>query len=85
MEFQGMGRLTEGQYRSRVRHMYDGPAGAVLAVGSLLSLHEPLVGRIRPRTGEHVVQKQRPFAKQTHLSAGRIMLFDQSAADGQRQ
>lgn len=46
VEFQGMGRLSEGQYKSRVRHLYDGPAGAVLAVGSVLSLHEPLVGRM---------------------------------------
>jgi ubiquinone/menaquinone biosynthesis C-methylase UbiE len=46
MEFQGIRRLSEGQYRNRVRHMYDGPAGAVLALGSVLSLHEPLVGRM---------------------------------------
>lgn len=46
VEFQGMRRLSEGQYRSRVRHLYDGPAGAVLALGSFLSLHEPLVGRM---------------------------------------
>lgn len=46
MEFQGIRRLPEGQYRNHVRHLYDGPAGAVLALGSMLSLHEPLVGRI---------------------------------------
>jgi len=49
MEFQGIRRLSERQYRSRVRHLYDGPAGAVLAMSSLLSLHEPLVGRMLRR------------------------------------
>lgn len=34
------------QYRNRIRHLYDGPAGAVLVLGSVVSLHEPLVGRI---------------------------------------
>jgi ubiquinone/menaquinone biosynthesis C-methylase UbiE len=34
------------QYRNRIRHLYDGPAGAVLVLGSVMSLHEPLVGRI---------------------------------------
>lgn len=46
VEFQGIRRLSLPQYRSRVREMYDGPAGAVLALGSLISLHEPLVGRM---------------------------------------
>jgi len=49
MEFKGIRRLSERQYRSRVRHLYDGPAGAVLAMSSLLSLHEPLVGRMLRR------------------------------------
>jgi ubiquinone/menaquinone biosynthesis C-methylase UbiE len=38
--------FNRGSYRSRIRHMYDGPAGAVLVFGSLMSLHEPLVGRM---------------------------------------
>jgi ubiquinone/menaquinone biosynthesis C-methylase UbiE len=46
IEFKGIGRLPVRQYKDRIRHLYDGPAGAVLAVGSLLSLHEPLVGRM---------------------------------------
>jgi len=49
MEFRGIRRLTERQYRSHIRHFYDGPAGAVLAMSSLLSLHEPLVGRMLRR------------------------------------
>lgn len=31
---------------AEIRQQYDGPAGAWLATGSLLSLHEPLVGRL---------------------------------------
>lgn len=41
-----MGRLSLRQYQDRVRNLYDGPAGAVLALASLVSLHEPLMGRI---------------------------------------
>lgn len=41
-----MGSLSFGQYRDRVRSLYDGPAGAVLALGSVMSLHEPLMGRL---------------------------------------
>lgn len=46
VEFRGINRGTLQQYRSRIRHLYDGPAGAVLVLGSMLSLHEPLVGRM---------------------------------------
>lgn len=49
MEFRGIRQLSERQYRSHIRHFYDGPAGAVLAMSSLLSLHEPLVGRMLRR------------------------------------
>ena len=45
-EFKGINRLSIGQYRNRIRNLYDGPAGAVLAVGSMISLHEPLVGHL---------------------------------------
>lgn len=51
IEFQGIRRLSHQNYSRRIRDHYDGPAGAVLAIASLLSLHEPLVGRmIRKRT-----------------------------------
>ncbi|MFN0196042.1 MAG: class I SAM-dependent methyltransferase [Planctomycetaceae bacterium] len=43
MEFKG---TSLKQYRHRVRSLYDGPAGAMLAFGSLVSLHEPLIGHI---------------------------------------
>ncbi|MFV0445901.1 MAG: class I SAM-dependent methyltransferase [Planctomycetaceae bacterium] len=46
IEFNGMRRLSFGQYQNRVRSLYDGPAGAVLALASVVSLHEPLMGRM---------------------------------------
>ncbi len=46
LEFKGINRLSMGQYRSHIRNLYDGPAGAVLALGSMISLHEPLVGHL---------------------------------------
>jgi len=46
VEFRGISRGSVQQYRNRIRHLYDGPAGAVLVFGSLMSLHEPLVGRM---------------------------------------
>jgi ubiquinone/menaquinone biosynthesis C-methylase UbiE len=46
VEFRGFGRLSVQQYRSHIRHLYDGPAGAVLVLGSVMSLHEPLIGRM---------------------------------------
>lgn len=49
VESQRIRRLSATQYRRRIRHLYDGPAGSVLALGSLLSMHEPLVGRMLRR------------------------------------
>ncbi|VAX39727.1 hypothetical protein MNBD_PLANCTO02-1096 [hydrothermal vent metagenome] len=46
VEFQGIRKLPFQQYRNHVKNHYDGPAGGVLALGSLVSLHEPLVGRM---------------------------------------
>ena len=46
LEFKGINRLSIGQYRNHIRNLYDGPAGAVLALGSMISLHEPLVGHL---------------------------------------
>lgn len=46
VEFKGIARVSLNKYRNNVRKLYDGPAGAVLALGSLISLHEPLVGRM---------------------------------------
>src|SRR5580693_6256235 len=46
VEFKGMRRTSFQEYRDDIRELYDGPRGAVLAVGSLVSLHEPLIGRV---------------------------------------
>lgn len=46
VEFRGFQRLPFQQYRSKVRNLYDGPAGAMLMVASLVSLHQPLFGRM---------------------------------------
>lgn len=49
VEFKGIRRLTLQQYRDNIKDLYDGPAGAVLALGSLICLHEPLVGHMLRR------------------------------------
>jgi ubiquinone/menaquinone biosynthesis C-methylase UbiE len=41
-----MRRISLQQYRDDIRDLYDGPRGAVLALGSLVSLHEPLIGHV---------------------------------------
>lgn len=46
VEFKGMRRTSFEEYRDDIRELYDGPRGAVLAVGSLVSLHEPLIGHV---------------------------------------
>lgn len=46
VEFRGMRQLSVAQYRRHIKLLYDGPAGAMLVLGSVMSLHEPLVGRI---------------------------------------
>ena len=56
VESQRIRRLTESQYRRRVQHLYDGPAGAALRLGSLLSMHEPLVGRMLKQGGFDVTR-----------------------------
>ncbi|MBN2022912.1 MAG: class I SAM-dependent methyltransferase [Pirellulales bacterium] len=39
-------RVSYEKYREKVRHVYDGPQGALLATCSLLSLHTPLGERL---------------------------------------
>lgn len=39
-------KLAEDEYREHVRDLYDGPKGAMLSLASLVSLHEPLLGRM---------------------------------------
>lgn len=59
VEFKGFQRTSFSQYRNTVRNLYDGPRGAVLALGSMLSLHEPLVGHILRRRKFDVSKAQR--------------------------
>lgn len=46
VQFKGMERTSPGQYRNHIRRLYDGPQGAVIKFSSVLSLHDPLVGRM---------------------------------------
>lgn len=46
VEFKGIHRTHAGQYRTRIRELYDGPQGAAIRFSSVLSLHDPLVGRM---------------------------------------
>jgi ubiquinone/menaquinone biosynthesis C-methylase UbiE len=46
VEFAGIRNLSLKAYRDHVRDHYDGHAGAMLHFASILSLHEPLVGRL---------------------------------------
>lgn len=46
VEFKGIRRSETSEYRRTVQKMYDGPAGAILAIGSVLSLHQPLIGHL---------------------------------------
>src|SRR6478736_3162630 len=39
-------RVSAAEYREKVRDVYDGPQGAILAACSLLSLHTPLGERL---------------------------------------
>ncbi len=39
-------RVSYREYRNKVRHVYDGPQGAILAACSTLSLHAPLGDRL---------------------------------------
>lgn len=41
-----IGRVSFDEYRDKVRDVYDGPQGALLATCSLLSLHTPLGARL---------------------------------------
>ncbi|MFM8478514.1 MAG: class I SAM-dependent methyltransferase [Planctomycetaceae bacterium] len=45
-EFRGIRRQPFGSYQKSVRRLYDGPKGAMLKFSSLISLHEPLMGRL---------------------------------------
>ena len=46
VEHRLIGRVSFDEYREKVRDVYDGPQGALLATCSLLSLHTPLGARL---------------------------------------
>ena len=46
VEFRGFQRIPLNQYRTKVRSLYDGPAGGFLMLASMVSLHQPLMGRV---------------------------------------
>jgi ubiquinone/menaquinone biosynthesis C-methylase UbiE len=46
MEHRLIGKVSFEQYKEKVRDVYDGPQGALLATCSLLSLHTPLGARM---------------------------------------
>lgn len=45
-EFRGIRKQPFVTYQRSVRRLYDGPRGAVLKFSSILSLHEPLMGKL---------------------------------------
>jgi ubiquinone/menaquinone biosynthesis C-methylase UbiE len=45
-EFRGIKRQSFGTYQKSVRRLYDGRRGSVLKFSSILSLHEPLMGKL---------------------------------------
>ena len=45
-EFRGIRRQSFGTYQESVRRLYDGRRGAVLKFSSIISLHEPLMGKL---------------------------------------
>src|ERR1700685_2524010 len=83
VEFKGMGRLSFREYRDDIRELYDGPRGAVLALGSLVSLHEPLIGHIF-RAGKFDVRRHRRILD-VGSGAGQILghLLKQTRPDTQ--
>jgi ubiquinone/menaquinone biosynthesis C-methylase UbiE len=46
LEHRLIGKVSYEEYREKVRDVYDGPQGAILATCSLLSLHSPLGARL---------------------------------------
>lgn len=71
VEFQGIRKLPLLQYRNSVRKLYDGPAGAVLALASLVSLHEPLIGKLL-RNGDFKIGTRKSILD-VGSGAGQIM------------
>ncbi|QDT17380.1 class I SAM-dependent methyltransferase [Alienimonas californiensis] len=54
---------SEEKNRDLTRRLYDGPAGAVLALASAVSLHEPLIGQLlkAPTDGRGIARRSPRF------------------------
>lgn len=59
LEFKEIRSADIGRFRQVSREVYDGPAGAMLAFASLVSLHEPLLGALLRRGTFDVSRFQR--------------------------
>jgi ubiquinone/menaquinone biosynthesis C-methylase UbiE len=83
VEFKGIKRLSVSQYREKIRAHYDGPAGAVLSLASLVSLHEPLIGRLLRKKKYDVTQAKKVL--DIGSGAGQIMkhVLKQTGSDTQ--
>lgn len=46
VEFKGINRAHDSDYRDTVKKLYDGPRGAAIRLSSVISLHDPLVGHM---------------------------------------
>jgi len=73
IESKGINKLPFNQYRDKIQNHYDGPAGAVLAFASLLSLHEPLIGQLLKSKKYDVSEKKSLL--DVGSGAGQILKF----------
>lgn len=73
VESKGIKRLPFQKYRDSIQNHYDGPAGAMLAFASLVSLHEPLIGQLIKGKKYDVTQKQSLL--DVGSGAGQILKF----------
>ena len=83
VEFRDVYRLELGRYQNRIRNFYDGPAGAMLSLASMVSLHEPLIGRLLKQREFDVAQFKSIL--DIGAGAGQILghLVKRSAPDAQ--
>lgn len=58
VEFKGIRRSQDSEYRDTVRRLYDGPRGAAIRLSSVISLHDPLVG-LMLRSGRFDIRRFR--------------------------
>lgn len=76
-------KLDEVEYRDHVKDVYDGPKGAMLSLASLMSLHEPLLGRMIRRRRFDITGARRIL--DIGSGAGQILGHLLKAADPQTE